>query len=103
MIRLALAWAGLLLLLGIEVAATLLHAGWVAWAAAPVMVMLVSGVFMQVLQASPLARIFGLAGLFWMAVLLGLGSVDFLARQDYPVPLQTGAARGEMPAAAMPR
>ena len=87
-------WAALLLLLGVEVAAVLLHRPALAWAAAPVMALLVAARFLQVARASPLSRIFAAAGVFWLMVLLGLGSLDFVVRQDTRAPVLTGAATG---------
>ena len=84
MTRLLLAWIALCVLLAIEAGAAALHAGWLGWAAAPVMVAVVALAFMHAAQASALARIFGVAGLFWVAILLLLGSVDYLARHDDP-------------------
>ena len=86
---LALTWLGLMLLLAAEIFGAVTHRGWLAWAAAPVMIALVATVFMHVTKASAIARIFALAGVFWMVVLLGLGSVDFFARRDYPAPQLT--------------
>jgi len=86
---LLLLWAALVLLLGMEVLAAVLHAGWVAFGLAPIMVALVVAGFMHVLQASPLSRIFATSGLFWLLILLGLGGIDFFARRDYPAPQLT--------------
>ena len=82
-------WILLLLLLGLEVGATLLHAGWLALGVAPVMVGVVAFRFMHVGRQSTLSRIFALAGLFWLAVLLGLGSIDFVVRRDVAAPVVT--------------
>lgn len=89
MIRLALAWVLLLVLLGLLIAAALAHAGWVAGLVAPPMIGIVAFLFMELGRASPLSRIFALAGLFWLVILVGLTSVDFLARHDYPTPMLT--------------
>lgn len=89
MIRLGLAWLALMVLLLIECLATRAHAGWVALAVAPIMVATVALAFMHAAQASALSRIFAVTGLFWVAILLGLGSMDFLARTDVPVPVLT--------------
>jgi cytochrome c oxidase subunit 3 len=93
MIRLALAWVALMLLLGIEVIGTASGAGWLAWFAAPVMIALVACVFMHVTRASALSRIFAITGLFWVAVLLGLGSADYLSRRVTPAPALTAPFR----------
>ena len=83
---LILLWAALVLLLGVEVLAAALHAGWIAWGTAPVMVLLITAGFMQVLRQSQITRIFAAAGVFWLAILLDLGGIDFFARHDYPTP-----------------
>ena len=82
-------WLGLLGLLGAEVLATLLHAGWLAYALAPLMIALVAFRFMHIGRQSALTRIFALAGLFWLCVLLGMGSIDYLVRRDIAAPLVT--------------
>lgn len=92
---LILIWAALVLLLVMEVAAALLHAGWVAYGLAPIMVLLVAGGFMHVLRESQLTRIFAVAGLFWLLILVGLGGVDFFARRDYATPQLTRSSVSE--------
>jgi caa(3)-type oxidase subunit IV len=52
---------------------------------AAVMVLLVAFFFMRVREAGRLARFFALAALFWLLVLLGLGSIDPMTRTIYPV------------------
>ncbi len=89
MIRLALTWLVLLALLGAQVAAALAHVGWAAGLLGPAMIGLVAFLFMDLGRASALSRIFALAGLFWLVVLVGLTSIDFLARHDYPAPMLT--------------
>jgi len=84
---LVLIWAALVLLLILEVVSALLHAGWVAFGLAPIMVLLVAGGFMHVLKGSQLTRIFAVTGVFWLLILVGLGGIDFFARHDYPAPL----------------
>lgn len=83
------AWIALLALLAVEVALTWLRVGWAAGFIVPVMLGIVAVVFMRVLRESQLSRVFALAGLFWLAVLIGLGGVDFLTRHDYPTPYLT--------------
>lgn len=80
-----LTWLGLLMLLAIELTATLFHAGWLAAFVAPAMVVLVAVAFMKLLTETPLSRIFACAGLFWLAMLIGLGSIDFAVRRTVPV------------------
>lgn len=54
-------------------------------APAAIMVVLVGVFFMHVRRAGRLARFFALAALFWLLVLLGLGSIDAMTRTVYPV------------------
>ena len=89
MMRVLVAWVLLMVLLAVEVAAALARAGWAAGMLAVPMMGLVVFMFMDVGRASQLSRIFALAGLFWVCILIGLSSVDFLARQDFPVPVLT--------------
>jgi cytochrome c oxidase subunit 4 len=49
------------------------------------MVALVAFGFMEIATAPPAAHLFAAAGLLWLAILLGLGSVDPLTRTDYAV------------------
>ncbi len=79
------AWIALLCLLAAEVIATLSHAGWLAGILAPLMIALVAIAFMKLLKETPLSRIFAFAGLFWLAVLIGLGGIDFAVRRNVPV------------------
>lgn len=88
-------WAALVLLLILEVVSALLHAGWVAFGLAPIMVLLVAGGFMHALKASPLAHIFAAAGLFWLLILIGLGGTDFFTRRDYPAPQLSRSSTSE--------
>jgi cytochrome c oxidase subunit 4 len=92
---LILIWAALVLLLILEVVSALLHAGWVAYGLAPIMVLLVAGGFMHVLRGSQLTRIFAAAGVFWLLILVGLGGIDFFARRDYPAPLLSRSSVSE--------
>ena len=41
--------------------------------------------FMRLRDTRPLGRGFALAALVWLLILLGLGSVDRLTREDVPV------------------
>ena len=92
---LILIWAALVLLLILEVVSALLHAGWVAFGLAPIMVLLVAGGFMNVLRGSQLTHIFAAAGLFWLLILVGLGGIDFFARHDYPAPVLSQSSMSE--------
>ncbi len=51
------------------------------------MVVVVGFAFMHLRRASGLAQMFALAGIFWLLVLMTLGSMDPLTRTDYPVPV----------------
>ncbi|HEY7552067.1 MAG TPA: hypothetical protein VH913_21395 [Hyphomicrobiaceae bacterium] len=50
-----------------------------------VMAALVAFRFMEIAAAPPAAHLFAVAALLWLAILLGLGTVDPLTRTDYPV------------------
>ena len=84
---LALAWVGLLVLFGVELGAALLKFGVIAPAIGVAMVVVVAFFFMRLRDAPALSRIFVIAGLFWLMVLLGLSSVDTFTRSDYPAPM----------------
>jgi hypothetical protein len=51
------------------------------------MVVVVGFGFMRLRSSPGLAQAFVVAVLFWLALLLGLGSMDPLTRTDYPVPV----------------
>lgn len=79
-----LVWLLLLALLGINITATLLLSGAVAWtinlASAFGMAALIMASFMGLRSADNLLRLFALGGLLWFAFLLFLTLADFLAR-----------------------
>jgi len=52
---------------------------------AALMVCLVGAVFMEIRQGPAIVRLFAIAGLLWLAILLGLGSLDPLTRVDLNV------------------
>lgn len=52
---------------------------------AGIMVVLVGVFFMRVGESGGLAKFFALAAIFWLLILLGLGSIDPMTRTDYPV------------------
>jgi cytochrome c oxidase subunit 4 len=79
------AWLVLMLLLGAELLATLAHAAMLALPVGLAMACVVAMGFMHLRSTSPLSRIFATAGLFWLIVLLTLGTMDPLTRTDYPV------------------
>ena len=88
--RLIIAWLWLLALAGVEFTASFLPLPR-AWrplllVPAALMAMIVGIRFMEVKKGPPLVRAFALAALFWLLVLLALGSADPLTRQNYPVP-----------------
>lgn len=84
---LVLAWLGLLVLFGVELGAALLKFGVIAPAIGIAMVVVVALFFMRLRDAPALSRIFVIAGVFWLVVLLGLSSVDTFTRSDYPAPM----------------
>lgn len=51
-----------------------------------IMIGLVAVRFMELTKGIILVRAFAVAGIFWLAVLLVLGSTDPLTRHNYPVP-----------------
>jgi cytochrome c oxidase subunit IV len=50
---------------------------------AALMVAAVATMFMQIGRGPVLVRVFAAAGLLWLSILLGLGSVDPLTRANY--------------------
>lgn len=52
---------------------------------AVLMVGAVAMLFMQIGRGPTIVRLFAVAGLLWLSILLGLGSLDPLTRTDYPV------------------
>jgi caa(3)-type oxidase subunit IV len=91
--RLVTVWLCLLALGGVEVAASFLplpHA-WRPLVLVPgVLMAIVVGIsFMEVKKGPPIVRAFALAALFWLLILLGLGSADPLTRKSFPVPKAT--------------
>ncbi len=76
-------WLALLGLLVLNVAVALLDPELGAWAnlsIAAIQVLLVLAVFMYLRGASPLLRLFAMAGFFWLLVLFGLAQSDFATR-----------------------
>lgn len=87
---LVVAWIGLLLLFAVEVCATrLLGLGNTAPFFGLLMAGVVAAAFMHVGEGPGLIRMIAAAGVFWLAVILGLGSLDALTRTDYPVLMRT--------------
>jgi hypothetical protein len=98
--NLLLTWLLLLLLGGAEFAASFLPLARV-WRPlimipAALMVLGVAIGFMEVRRGSVLVRAFAVAAVLWLAILLGLGSVDPLTRSDY----QSSPLRNSQPADA---
>jgi cytochrome c oxidase subunit IV len=87
--RLLLAWALLMVLLAIEFGASFLPLGRSArplvLVPAVLMVGAVVTLFMQIGRGPMIVRLFAVAGLLWLSILLGLGSLDPLTRTDYHV------------------
>ena len=52
---------------------------------AAAMVAVVAFGFMEISRAPPAAHLFAVAALLWLAILLGLGSMDPLTRTNYAV------------------
>jgi cytochrome c oxidase subunit IV len=77
-------FGALLLLLGVTVAVAHLHLGmWSPVAAmgiATVKVVLIGLVFMHLQHETPLVRVFSVAGLVWLAILLVIVFSDYLTR-----------------------
>jgi cytochrome c oxidase subunit IV len=82
-------WLLLLVLGGIEIALSYLPLARslrpLLMVPAGLMVIVVAVGFMEVKRGSVLLRAFALGALFWLLILLGLGSVDPMTRTDYPV------------------
>jgi cytochrome c oxidase subunit IV len=87
--RLALVWGGLVSLGAAEFAASFLPLPRslrpLLLILAGLMVLLVADGFMEVRKGPSIVRAFAVAALFWLLVLLGLGSVDPLTRTDFPL------------------
>ncbi len=88
--RLFLAWLGLLVLLAVEVVASrLLRWSNITPFLGLTMAGLVAWFFMDVGEGPVLIRVFAYAAVFWLVVILGLGSMDALTRVDHPVAART--------------
>ena len=87
--RLLQAWALLMVLLAIEFGASFLplwrSARPLVLVPAVLMVAAVATLFMQIGRGPMIVRLFAVAGLLWLTILLGLGSLDPLTRTDYHV------------------
>lgn len=82
------AWAVLLLLLALELGASHLPIGRSMRPLLLVLAVLMAGVivavFMEVSHGPEAIRLFAVAGLLWLVILLALGSLDPLTRIVYP-------------------
>ena len=91
--RVLFCWLALLLIAAIEAAGSFVHfdSHWRPLLLIPAlgMVALVGLMFMRVGRGSDLARGFALAALFWLLLLLGLGTMDPMTRAVYSVPVHT--------------
>ena len=85
-----LVWVGLLVLLVCEfVAARVPELRGIVPAIGIGMALLVAFSFMQLGSSRGLTPIFAVAGVFWLCIMLGLGSLDVFTRHDIPIPQQT--------------
>ncbi len=90
---LVLAWGVLMLLLLAQIGtALLLHIPASASLFGLVAAGVVAVVFMRIRHGSALMHIFAVAGLFWLLVLLVLGTMDPLTRSDRLTPMMTDSA-----------
>lgn len=82
-------YVALALLFGLELAGSQFEIGHVygGFLIAPggFMVLLVGLFYMRVRSAGSLAKFFALGAMFWLLVLLGIGSLDPMTRPVYPV------------------
>ena len=87
--QLLLCWIGLILLAAIEFGCS-----WIQFnpshrpvllIPALTMVALVAIMFMRVRSGVEIVRVFAVAGLFWLTIMLGLGMMDAMTRAMYPV------------------
>ncbi len=87
--RLVITWLLLLVLLAVEFGISLLPltpwARIVVLLPAAAMAALVVAEFMEIGRGPVIVRGFAVAGLVWLTVLLGLGTMDPFTRTDYPV------------------
>jgi cytochrome c oxidase subunit IV len=87
--RLLLAWVLLMVLLAIEFGASFLpldrSARPLVLIPAVLMVGVVGTIFMEVGRGPEIVRLFAVAALLWLSMLLGLGSLDPMTRIDYLV------------------
>lgn len=84
-------WAALMILLAITTALAFVPLGsaqlGVALAIAGTKALLVLLLFMELKASSGLVRVFAAAGFFWLLIMIGLTSADYLHRTDQRVPI----------------
>ena len=87
-LHLALAWIGLVLLLALTLGMAYVPLGTgniaVALAIGTAKGVIVLLVFMKLIRSPPLTWIFAGAGLFWLALLVGLSFTDYATRSGFP-------------------
>jgi cytochrome c oxidase subunit 4 len=93
-LRLLLAWIALLALWGTEFGCSYLKFDRslrpVLIVPAIMMAAVLAFAFMRVRAGPAVVRGFAIAGLFWLTILLGLGTADPLTRAVYPAPADLG-------------
>jgi cytochrome c oxidase subunit 4 len=97
-IALLLSWVGLLALLALTIVVAYQPLGSlntvIAPAIAGVKMLIIAATFMKLRERGPLVIAFAVAGLFWLAILFWLGSVDFFSRAGSRRSDQLGGACG---------
>ena len=87
--RLVLAWVSLVVLLAIQVGISFLpldrSARPIVLIPAVLMVGIVGTAFMEIMRGPEIVRLFVIASLVWLSILLGLGSLDPMTRVMYYV------------------
>ncbi len=94
----ALLWLGLMLMLAAEFFAAhsaALHS--IVPYIGIAMALLMAFTFMELGSARGPARIFALAGFFWLLIMMGLGSLDSATRRDIRVPLLAAPGSTDLP------
>lgn len=97
MLRIGLTWLALLILFLVQLAMMKAKLGIYTPLVGLVMIACVVVGFMQLPRGSGLTHIFALAGVFWLCILLGLGSLDPLTRVDHGVGHELSQAGQEQP------
>lgn len=81
-------WAGLMALLGLTVTLAYQPLGAfntvAALTIATIKVLIIAAIFMELREARSLVIAFAAAGLFWLFILMWLGSADFISRPEFP-------------------